>query len=254
MDVFLTSNAQHPYRIGCLVATVAAWEHEVRAGRVELHVQDVGMSQQARETLGALRLGSAIAGMWRLDPEDSQRERHLHAHTHARGAVFALTDDDIVLGRTPMIIDAGKPLPPWNEYVEGLFADDSTLAMAAALPSPGAMDPRVSEGFLHRAGLMESLTQDQIADLRGALRLPTSDAHLWQVSNVGGVRFCRRGLVTADAPPMDPAQGGGYDATVCRWLRDAGHRVGYLTRFQATHLGYAWSTTWAGTTHAIPAR
>ena len=59
--------------------------------------------------------------------------------------------------------------------------------------------------------------------------------------SVGGIRFCRKGLLPT-WPPM--GDGPGYDRIHADALRELGYRVGYFKHLTMTHLGEGRSTVW----------
>lgn len=60
--------------------------------------------------------------------------------------------------------------------------------------------------------------------------------------SVGGIRFCRKGLIEK-WPPRD-AECMGYDLIHSDALRDVGYRVGYLQHVRMEHLGEGKTELW----------
>lgn len=243
LDVFLTTVAK-PDRVLLAAHTIRWWVAEAAAGRVRLTVIDGGANARLWTHLELSGLKLDEFEIVKIPREGSQRERHLTASRLATTDPFLSVDDDITPHPALHVHDSGVPTPTWPDYVRWIFADRPKLAMACPLPTPGGLDPRVSDAFLGRAVAMGEITAQQRAQIRAALRLPTTDEHFWPVSSCGGIRVLRAGVLTKDAPPLDPAMLGGWDTTVGRWLDGFGWELGYLTRWGATHHGYHCSETW----------
>lgn len=251
IDVFLTTNATHPFRIGAAFATIAAWCEEVVRGRCKLWVCDIGSDPLLHEVLE--RKGLLDYFGWRVGPaEGSHRDRHLWARDTTASDPYIVTDDDLPMVPGLRVRDHGSEHLSWAEYMPRVFEARPKLAVLSALPSPGAMDPWVTRAFLQ--DIAPHMTEELRQALYERLQLPGFDDEVWTVGNVGGLRFMRRGAVTDEIPPMDREAGGGYDSTLCHWLRQQGWQVGYSKRIAATHIGFARSTTWGGEHQLRPLR
>lgn len=242
IDVFLSTCARSAERMALAAWAIAGWVPYVRAGTVRLHVQDFGADPALWEALRVFGVSACWASKREYPRANSQRSRHLLAAEAAETDPYALVDDDIRVGRRLHVTDVGIPTLDWWDYVPQVFADHPTLAMVAPIPSPGGLDPHVCESFLGRvSGTVEP---EAIAQVRRVMQIPTTDPHLWYVSSIGGVRFVRRGAITDAMPSLDPVYSGGFDITLCDWLRQRGQDVAYLHRWGATHAGYQQSEIW----------
>lgn len=221
MDVFITTFARTPERVGAAVQAISWWIGEREAGRVRgITVHDLGAHSSLRKTLRHLH-GDDMPN-WKLEyvkhPSDFQRLRHARAAELAKTQLYIVADDDLRPADRAFLTHE-----PWNEYVARTMAMSAhaKVAMAAAFAIPTNAYP---EGWAN--------------DNRW---------HLWQdeqVSAVGGVRVVRRGAVPGNPTELPPKSrpGNGYDQELCEWLRGKQRTVGYFLRWPALHLG-EWTTT-----------
>ena len=79
--------------------------------------------------------------------------------------------------------------------------------------------------------------------------VPLSDLYqtddLIESHAVGGVRFCRKGVVT-DWPPHDPNNPYQYDSIHGPAVKKAGYISAYAKALQMNHIGAGYSITWRG--------
>lgn len=73
---------------------------------------------------------------------------------------------------------------------------------------------------------------------------PFEDDEVFEHVSVGGIRFCRQGIVK-EWPPMREGSAQ-YDTEHGLAIREAGYRVGWLRHWRMNHLGRFYSQTWAG--------
>ena len=66
------------------------------------------------------------------------------------------------------------------------------------------------------------------------------DDEVMEHVSVGGIRFCRKGIVKE----WPPQTGKGYDREHCEAIRAAGYKVGYFKNLKMNHLGEGYSTVW----------
>lgn len=67
------------------------------------------------------------------------------------------------------------------------------------------------------------------------------DDDVWECHAVGGIRFCRKGIIKDWPASVSP---GSYDCQHHEGLVAAGYKAGYMRRVQMNHLGYGLSTHW----------
>lgn len=227
IDVFVTTGARHSFRIFLAAATISAWCHEIAEGRASLVVYDVGADPELWEMLQRRRLRDRFQ-VYERPAEGSQRLRHEWAARESTSELYVVADDDI----RPLRVHrshASQPEEDWPAHAERVFAERPDLAMATTLCQPGNKDPE---------------------SLPAAYR--PQDPDLWDVGSAGGIRVVRSGVMAAGLPELEEDQAGGYDTTLCGWLRRSredggrGLRAGILYRWSALHMGAWASTVWGG--------
>lgn len=247
LHAFITTMAEAPLRLGLAQTTLGWWIQEARRGRVQAHVFDIGAASRLwdrlREDWGT-PLPLVVEPMPR---EDSNRRRHAWAAARARTEVYVVADDDLLPARRTCLRTAENRPTLWCDYVRDAMARHPAWGLVSALVVPGGVDPYATAAALRRDGVGISAAEADV--IERALALPVAaDGERWPVGNCGGVRVMRRGVVVDDPPlpPVDPECGGGYDGTLCGYVRDRGYQVGRLVRWRATHAGEEESHIWRG--------
>lgn len=147
-----------------------------------------------------------IHPLYGYDVPDFQRTRRMDADKLAPTDIYVLTDDDM--------------LPIGEDFIArgvALMQKYPGFGMLSALPTNAMIQFWNPENH-------KPLVNDEVME------------HY----SVGGLRFCRRGIVK-----KWPVQNGkGYDADHCAAIRDAGYSVGYMRDVRANHLGEGFSTIW----------
>lgn len=91
-------------------------------------------------------------------------------------------------------------------------------------------------------GILSALPRNEsISKWRPPDRVAFEDGEVFEHHSVGGIRFCRKGVV-GQWPKMGDSPG--YDGLHCSVIREAGYRVGYFTNVLAIHCGKDLSETW----------
>ena len=138
---------------------------------------------------------------------DFQSLRRIHADHGAAGEIYIVADDDCLL-LDDVQVEAAVEVMERNPAFAILSLWPSNATIMPWTPGDG-YEPIINEDVLEHV-------------------------------SVGGVRFCRKGIL-ADWPK----QGGpGYDAEHCAAIRQAGYRVGYFRKFGMEHLGEGETTVW----------
>lgn len=141
-----------------------------------------------------------------------QRDRRLEAEQNASTDLYIVADDDCVPDR-------------WSTIVECLeLAQNASAAsqfpVLSLWPSNSTLHPWTPEGY-------------------EVYRDKDFEEHV----SVGGIRICRKGVVTEPWPPMNDGVRG-YDSIQAGHIRNLGYRVGYYKNFLMNHWGRNYSTTW----------
>lgn len=137
-------------------------------------------------------------------PEFFQRDRRVYADAHADSPVYVVADDDCLLAEES----------PIGSVVQ-LMERAKDFSILSLMPSNAKINPWTSEDYE-----------------------PFMSPTIWEHHSVGGVRFCRKGLVTTW--PLQTRSG--YDSEQCEQIRKEGKRVGYAIQVKMNHLGEGHST------------
>ena len=141
-----------------------------------------------------------------------QLSRRKYAEESTRSDIYVVADDDCLIGSDP-IVGMAVDIMQQNPLVGILALSERT--------GPPMVRANVPLSDLYQ-------TDDLI------------ESHA-----VGGVRFCRRGVVT-DWPPHDPDNPYQYDSIHGPAVKKAGYVSAYAKALQMNHIGAGYSITWRG--------
>lgn len=140
-----------------------------------------------------------------IEWEKMQRSRRIFADQMAESEIYVLTDDDCM----PLGVDF---------IARG-------LAVMQAHPEFGIL------------AAMNVLNKNDAEPYTGKF----IDDDVWECHAVGGIRFCRKGIIKEWPESVDP---GSYDMQHHEALVKAGYKAGYMRRVQFNHLGIGLSSHW----------
>jgi hypothetical protein len=158
-----------------------------------------------------------------------QKTRRVFADTEAEGEVYILADDDCepptIEGRLLCMPFAKVIMDMYGETVNPVIGEapqtcqhpGPKFGMLSAWPDPATIGTWTPEDY-------------EVYE----------DAHVKEFHDVGGLRICRKGLLT-DWPEQTEK---GYDREHCAALRAIGWRVGYLKNIRTFHHGEGKSDLW----------
>ena len=141
-----------------------------------------------------------------------QKSRRQYAETSTRSDIYVVADDDCLIGSDP-IVGMAVDIMQQNPNVGILALSERT--------GPPMVRANVPLSELYQ-------TEDLI------------ESHA-----VGGVRFCRKGVVT-DWPAHDPDNPYQYDSIHGPAVKKAGYVSAYTKALQMNHIGAGYSITWRG--------
>ena len=141
-----------------------------------------------------------------VSPEEFQSVRRVVADMMGQSEFYILADDDCLPQDEPFI-----------EQALQIMRDNSDFGILSLFPANCAIQAWTPEDY-------EPRNTDDILEHH----------------SVGGIRICRRGVITE----WPEQTGRGYDAEQCAAVRAAGYRVGYFKRFHMEHLGEGKTTVW----------
>jgi hypothetical protein len=141
-----------------------------------------------------------------------QKARRQYAEDHSKSDIYVVADDDCLIGPDPMV--------------------GMAVEIMESNPNVGILS--LSE----RTGPPMVRANVPLAELYQTDDLIESHA-------VGGVRFCRKGVVT-DWPPHDPENPYQYDSIHGPAVKKAGYVSAYAKALQMNHIGAGYSITWKG--------
>lgn len=139
-------------------------------------------------------------------PFEFQRQRRIFAENLARGEIYILADGDCLLGPE-------SPIP----QALSLMAKYPDFGILSLMPENCTIVPWTPENYA-------PILTDEVME------------HV----SVGGIRFCRKGIL-GDWPAQN---GPGYDGIHSEAIRKAGFRVGYARNLLYNHLGERFSSVW----------
>ncbi len=148
-----------------------------------------------------------------------QIRRRIDAEEKSASDIYILTDDDMLPMSKTIISDGLALMAKYPEF-----------GILSAFPASASIHPWMPEKYEWEA-----------AAQRGMARFPIVNDDVMEHVSVGGLRFCRKGIVQK----WPDFTGPGYDKEHCEAIRVAGYRVGYMLNVKANHLGEGFSTTWA---------
>ncbi len=151
------------------------------------------------------RLHYLTPGSEWLTNDNFQKERRVVAQKLASSDIYILTDDDCM------------PIGP-DFIARG-------LAVMQSHPEFGIL------------AAMNVMNKNDTMPYTGKF----IDEDVWECHAVGGVRFCRKGIIKEWPELVDP---GSYDCQHQEALEKAGYKAGYLRKVLMNHLGYGLSTHW----------
>lgn len=142
-------------------------------------------------------------------PVGFQRMRRIIADEYAKGDIYIVADDDVLL---PVDFDLDECLR--------IFKAHPNFATLSLMPSNCTISEWTPEGYITE-------------------NTPDVMEHV----SAGHIRFCRKGHMKS-WPMMRPNYPG-YDIVHAEAIREAGMRVGYFRNHKALHLGEGWSQVWS---------
>jgi len=165
-----------------------------------------------------------------------QRERRIYADSRARHHEYICTDDDMLPTADDCLVKGIAALRTHTDFGI-LSAWPANCTINRWEPGEESMRCLVCLGVAKSRGC---------GNCGGAgwfsfTYQPFEDLSVMEHVSVGGLRFCRKGLLE-EWP--DYSGQGGYDGVHSLALRKAGYRVGYLQHARAVHLGEGKSTVW----------
>jgi hypothetical protein len=161
---------------------------------------------QERWNQESVRFHRITPGAVECRPIEFQRMRRIYAEQHADSSVYVVADDDCLLGKE-------SPIAPMLALMEKY----PEFGMLSLLPANAAINEWTPEFYV-----------------------PESDANVMEHVSVGGIRFCRKGVVKN----WPAADGPGYDFLHSEAIRKAGFRAGYARSYKMNHIGEGFSTVW----------
>lgn len=137
---------------------------------------------------------------------DFQLERRKIADSDAKGSIYVVADDDCLPQAQPFVAEAIE-----------IMERHPNFGMLSLWPDNEKINRWTPEDYA-----------------------PYEDEDIMEHVSVGGIRFCRKGIIK-----QWPSQSqNGYDGQHGEAMRLAGYRVGYLKHLTMTHLGKGRSTVW----------
>lgn len=141
-------------------------------------------------------------------PLEFQRQRRIFADEHAKSSIYVVADADYLL---PSDFDI--------QACVNVMLKHESFAILSVMPSNCLINPWTPEVYV----------VDETAEVM-------------EHHSVGGVRFCRKHVVT-NWIPMQPGFPG-YDAIQCEQIRQENRRSGFFKNHSALHLGEGFSSVW----------
>lgn len=138
-------------------------------------------------------------------PSQMQRDRRIKADELARSEIYIVTDDDC--------------MPIGADFIA------RGLAVMEAHPDFGIL------------AAMNYWNRNDSVPYTGRF----IDADVWECHAVGGIRFCRKGIIKEWPESVNP---GSYDCQHHEALVKAGYRTGYMRNVQMNHIGLGLSQHW----------
>lgn len=144
-----------------------------------------------------------------IEQENMQRDRRIKADELSNSDIYVVTDDDCM----PLGVDF---------IARG-------VAVMAAHPEFGVLAALNIRS--------KTLFDNGIPPYTGTF----IDEDVWECHAVGGIRFCRKGIIKEWPPSVTP---GSYDCQHQEALDKAGYKAGYMLKVTMNHLGEGLSTHW----------
>lgn len=185
---------------------------QIDASTVDVFFCSIGgreeMSAHCREQWELSRHPWAMVDLTpeRIDttPEHFQKLRRVWAEEKARGEYYIVTDDDCLVPGGDWIMEALSIMERHPDFaILSLWPENANIHRWTPEEYDPIEDPEVLEHF-----------------------------------SVGGVRLCRKGILTS----WPVLEGKAYDNVQCEAIRKAGYRVGYFKSLKMLHLGEGRTT------------
>ena len=228
--VYITTGADSLFVGGFALSVVDYWMRHTQADPVT--VLDWGADSRfwiAMDSWG-YRPGCGKLRIRLMNPDTSQRERHVIALTEARemGAAWLVQADDDILPRPEFSIATGVRLAEETRTTRPAFD------MPTGTPY-GLVSVKLPPCNMPHAG-----------DPNAAGPMPV----IAEAGAMGGLRFMSTKLDPDKLPPYEPKRRG-YDVLLCDEVRAQGMAVGCFwdaapIGLRATHLRREYSTVWPG--------
>lgn len=143
-------------------------------------------------------------------PTEFQRERRRWPDAHADGRYYVVADDDCLPQAQPFFDEAIDILDRHPDF-----------AILALRPRNSGVSPLA---------------------LRGHPGFSWEDDEVFEFPSVGGIRFCRPGVLGPDDWP--PLTRPNYDREHSEAIRAKGFKVGYYKHLTCLHIGEGYSERW----------
>lgn len=210
LDVFWCTAAASERRATIAAATKDWWRDWCQANRADF-----------------IELNPSIAQCGAIE---FNRTRRIIADQEARDSLYILTDDDCI----PV---SGDSVPAGLETLGRMGEGQFRFGILSAYPQNCTIHPwtpgeEVVVCFCGRLSMCPACNG------RGhykTSRTVYEDLQVMEHVSVGGLRFCRKGVIER-WPPRDP-DAAGYDMIQADYLRSLDWRVGYLQHVRAIHYG-----------------